>query len=226
MVLLNSPRLTQCTRFEILSSSGDASSLSAITAMSIPWLRAPSSTRNGKRPFPAISPQPVELVLASGMKSASQELLHDAALGALDEFDQFLHVGEIAEGFSHFGNCLRGIQLCAQQQSKSALQYLQPLGRKAFALQAYRIDAETFRLAFSDDFRKRRHVLRNHRRSPDVGVAADAAKLVHRAKRANGHEIFHRDVPGERRAVHKQRVAADYTFMPHLRVRHKEVSFA
>jgi len=33
------------------------------------------------------------------MKSASQELLHDAALGALDEFDQFLHVGEIAEVF-------------------------------------------------------------------------------------------------------------------------------
>ncbi len=68
MVLLNSPRLTQCSRVVIFSNSGDASSFSAMTAMSIPWLRAPSSTRNGKRPFPAMSPQPVVLVFASGMK--------------------------------------------------------------------------------------------------------------------------------------------------------------
>src|SRR5258706_3276002 len=70
MVLLNSPRLTQCSRVAILSSSADASSFNAITAMSIPWLRAPSSTRNGKRPFPAMSPHPVVVVFASAMTSA------------------------------------------------------------------------------------------------------------------------------------------------------------
>ena len=53
----NSPRLTQCNRDAIFSSSGEASSRIAITAMSTPWLRAASSTRNGNRPLPAISPQ-------------------------------------------------------------------------------------------------------------------------------------------------------------------------
>src|SRR5438094_4766301 len=72
MVLLNSPRLTQCSRLAIFSSSTEASSFSAITAISIPWLRAPSSTRKGNRPFPAMSPQPVVLVLGSSMKSAAK----------------------------------------------------------------------------------------------------------------------------------------------------------
>ena len=58
MALLNSPRLTQCSRFAEFSRSADASSFNAITAISMPWLRAPSNTRNGNRPFPAMSPQP------------------------------------------------------------------------------------------------------------------------------------------------------------------------
>src|SRR5208337_2115378 len=65
MALLSSPRLTQCTRLAACASSGEASSLIAITAISIPWLRAPSSTRNGNRPFPAISPQPSLFALIS-----------------------------------------------------------------------------------------------------------------------------------------------------------------
>ncbi len=59
IALLSSPRLTQCRRFAELANSCEASSLRAITAMSMPWLRAPSSTRKGKRPLPAISPHPV-----------------------------------------------------------------------------------------------------------------------------------------------------------------------
>src|SRR5258708_5510823 len=53
----NSPRLTQCNRDAIFSSSGEASSRIAITAISIPWLRAASRTRNGNCPLPAMSPQ-------------------------------------------------------------------------------------------------------------------------------------------------------------------------
>ena len=62
MALLNSPRLTQCSRLAQFVQFRRSFFLQAITAISIPWLRAPSSTRNGNRPLPAISPQPVESV--------------------------------------------------------------------------------------------------------------------------------------------------------------------
>src|SRR5712664_3013675 len=70
MVLLSSPRLTQCSRFAIFSSSREASSFTAITAISMPWLRAPSRTRKGNLPFPAISPHPFNCASVSGMNSA------------------------------------------------------------------------------------------------------------------------------------------------------------
>jgi hypothetical protein len=60
----SSPRLTQCKREATFSSSGEASSRMAITAISIPWSRAASKTRNGNWPLPAINPHPAE---ASGM---------------------------------------------------------------------------------------------------------------------------------------------------------------
>src|SRR6266513_694806 len=225
MVLLNSPRLTQCNRFASFSSSAEASSLSAITVMSIPRLRAPSTTRNGKHPFPAMSPQPVVLAFASGIKSV-RSLLHDAALGAFDKPDQFLHVGGIAQRFPHFGQRLRGIQLRAQEKTIGPLQGLQTLRRKSFALQPNGIDAKAFRLAFGDDFGKRRHILGNHRRSPDVGVAADPAKLMHGTKRANRREILHRDVSREGCAVDKQGVAADRAIVPDVRIRQKKIAVA
>jgi len=63
-----------------------------------PGLCAHSITRNGKRPFPAMSPQPpVVLVRASDLNITVGELLHDAALGARNEFDQFWHIGRIAQ---------------------------------------------------------------------------------------------------------------------------------
>jgi hypothetical protein len=58
MARLSSPRLSQCRRAACFSSSGEASSRMAKTAISMPWLRAPSKTRNGKSPLPAIKPQP------------------------------------------------------------------------------------------------------------------------------------------------------------------------
>src|SRR5215472_13402181 len=107
MALLSSPRLTQCRRLAAFSRSGDASSLSAITAISIPWLRAPSSTRNGKRPFPAISPQPV-LGVTSGMAFRS---LHNAAFGLFDKGHEFLYVVGALYRRTHLLERLRGVFL-------------------------------------------------------------------------------------------------------------------
>src|SRR5271154_1244145 len=111
-------------RLALAASSGDASSLMAMTAMSMPCCRAPSSTRNGNRPLPAIKPHPVAESFVSAVEIAlgmdgtvSGTLLDDAALGAFDELDQFLHVRGAAESFLHFFERLRGIELRAQQQA-------------------------------------------------------------------------------------------------------------
>ena len=108
IALLNSPRLTQCSRFAVFSSSGEASSFSAITAISMPWLRAPSNTRKGNRPFPAISPQPAALGVVSGMKF---RLLHDAAFGLLYKFHQFLHIVGAGLSFAQLLQRLRSVFL-------------------------------------------------------------------------------------------------------------------
>src|SRR2546427_13209687 len=65
------PSDIQCTFVACCSISGNVSSLMAATTMSIPWLRAASSTRKGNFPLPAMRPY----------------LLDDATFGALDEFE-------------------------------------------------------------------------------------------------------------------------------------------
>src|ERR1700739_2029792 len=213
IALLSSPRLTQCSRFAIFSSSGEASSFSAITAISIPWLRAPSRTRKGNRPFPAIRPQPFLFCDVSGMNSRSA-LLHDAAFGLFDEFHQLLHVGGFLHCLSNLFERLRGVFLRARQHAERFLQRLDALRGKSLALQPDRVWPEAARLPFRHDQRKRRHVLRNPRCGADVRIAPQPAKLMHRRKRAQGDEILHYHVPRERRPVHEQRVVSDLAVVP------------
>src|SRR5712664_1214632 len=97
MALLNSPRLTQCKRFAERSSSGAASSFSAITAISMPWLLAPSSTRNGKRPLPAMRPHPAVVVAVLAIDALRLFLFHDSAFCGVNETNQFLHVFGVSE---------------------------------------------------------------------------------------------------------------------------------
>src|SRR6266481_3188645 len=225
IALLSSPRLTQCSRFEIFSSSGEASSFRAITAISMPWLRAPSRTRKGNLPFPAIRPQPVVLSIVSGMKFRSV-LLHDAAFGLFHEFHQLLHVGGIRHALSNLCERLRSVFLRARQHAKRFLQRLDALGGKSLALQPDRVRAKAPRLPLGDDQRKRRHVLGNHRRRADIRVAAQAAKLVHRRKRAQRYEILYGHVTRQRSAVHEQRIVADLAVVPDVRVRKKKIVIA
>src|SRR5580700_6440103 len=220
IALLNSPRLTQCNRLAECSSSADASSFNAITAISMPWLRAPSRTRKGNRPFPAMSPQPVVLwpallCVVSGMKSRSA-LLHDAAFGFFHEFHQLLHIGGIRHALSNLIERLRSVFLRTRQHAKRFLQRLDAFRGKALALEANRVRAKAPRLPLCDDQRKRRHVLRDHCRRADVRIPPQPAKLVHRRERAQGNEILHGYVSGKRRPVNEQRVVADLAVVPHV----------
>src|SRR5215475_95191 len=207
IVLLSSPRLTQCSRLACDSSSGAASSLIAITAISIPWLRAPSSTRNGNRPFPAISPHPEAFDVAVDIEFVVRNLLDDPALCGFDELDQLNHIGGRRKLFAHLRQRLRSIQLRAQQQTKRALQRFAPLLAKAFSLESNRIDPETLRFALSHHPRKRRHILRNHSARPDVRVAPHPAKLMNGRKRAHSRMILNRHVPRQSGCVRKNIVA-------------------
>src|SRR5262249_36833455 len=131
IVLLSSPRLTQCNRFACVSSSGAASSLIAITAISIPWLRAPSNTKNGNRPLPAINPHPEAFSVAVGMTARS--LFHNAALGGFDELHQLDHIRGIGKLRAHLRQRLRSVQLRPQKQPERSLQRPAPFFAEAFS---------------------------------------------------------------------------------------------
>src|SRR6266481_1756995 len=91
----------------------------------MPWLRAPSRTRNGNRPLPAIRPHPAVLVSALAMNAYRLALLHDSAFRRLDEANQLLHVFRIAQRFAHFRERLAGVHLRAQQRSEEHTSELQ-----------------------------------------------------------------------------------------------------
>src|SRR5271168_5015627 len=133
-------------RLALAASSREASSLMAITAISMPCWRAPSSTRKGKRPLPAIRPHPVMAGLALASRFAGEcdmigalsgTLLDDAALGAFDKLDQLFDVGGAGKRFFHFFEGLRSVELGAQQQAVRRFQRGQALDGKSFALQAH-----------------------------------------------------------------------------------------
>src|SRR5712692_1430416 len=228
IALPNSPRLTQCRRAATRSSSGEASSRTAITAMSMPRLRAPSSTRNGKRPLPAMRPQrsPAEVGSREAEVSAPGvmgRLLRQTALSGFDEADKLFDVGRAVERDAHLLERLRRVQLRAQEQPIGLLDHADALGVEPAALQANRVHAEAARLALGDHQRKRRHVLRDHGRSPDVGVAPDAAVLVHGTERAQAGVVFDRHVAGKRGAVGKDGVVAHAAIVCDVRIGHEEI---
>src|SRR5208337_1513151 len=210
MALLSSPRLTQCTRLAACASSGEASSLIAITAISIPWLRAPSSTRNGNRPFPAISPQPSLFVFISRTPatpaSAGLLLLHDPALRLLHKTHQLLYVRGIFPALPQLFQRLRSVLLGSHQYPERSLQCFDPLARKSLALQPDRIRAKAFRFPLRHHQRKWQHILRDYRARPDVRITPQSAELVHRRKRANRDKILYGDVSRQCCSIHEQRV--------------------
>src|SRR4029077_3346232 len=65
-----------------------------------------------------------------------------------------------------------------------------------------------------------------HGGGANVGVAADAAKLVHRRGKTDGGEVFDDDMACQRGSVHKQRVVAYAAVVPNVGRGQKEIAIA
>src|SRR5947207_15415235 len=119
MSLPSWPRDIQITVSACCSISGNVSSLMAATTISIPWLRAASSTRKGNLPFPAMSPY----------------LLDDTTIRFLNEIQNDLNLRRTHLGLDGF-DCLARVQICLQQQTKRFFDVLDLLRHEAFLLEA------------------------------------------------------------------------------------------
>src|SRR6202167_181964 len=137
----SSPRESQYTRIPgsaaaRASISGSVSSLMAATTTSAPCARAASSSRNGKRPLPAIRPS---LVISSGF--ILPLLLDHAPLGTLDKGHQVSHAVFRLTFASQAFQGLGGVELGCQQDPVGVLQGTQLLGAEARALGAEPVQA-------------------------------------------------------------------------------------
>src|SRR3989475_11604632 len=108
------PSDIQCTFVACCSISGNVSSLMAATTMSIPWLRAASSTRKGNFPFPAMRPY----------------LLDDTTIRRLDEIKNDLNFRRLHLRPNRFDS-LGGIELRLKEESESRFYVVDLLGREA-----------------------------------------------------------------------------------------------
>src|SRR6266581_3740701 len=95
------PRDIQCTVLACCSISGNVSSLMAATTISIPWLRAASSTRKGNLPFPAMSPY----------------LLDDTTIRFLNEIQNDPNFRRVQLGLDGFDRLAR-VQIELRHQTK------------------------------------------------------------------------------------------------------------
>lgn len=137
-----------------------------------------------------------------------------------------MDVRRTGEGFAHLFEGLSCVQIRAEEETESLFERIEALAGEASALEADGIEAVAARFAGRDDFREWKHVLSDHSVRADVGMAADAAELLDGRKRADGGVIVHGDVPGERRAIHENRVAADLAIVADVRVGHDEIVIA
>src|SRR5437867_6822255 len=102
MSLPSWPRDIQRTVSACCSISGNVSSWIAATTISIPWLRAASSTRKGNFPFPAIKPY----------------LFDDATRRCLDKFQENLNLRR-SDFIADVLHGLSGVELRLQQEPES-----------------------------------------------------------------------------------------------------------
>src|SRR5712671_1657675 len=185
------PRDNQCTVFACCSISGEVSSLTAATTISIPWLRAASRTRNGNLPLPAIRPI----------------LFDDATSGCLDEIQQnfdFRRRSLLPNGFDG----LRCVELRLQKQSKSGLDIVNLAFGKALPFQADRIDTKCLSVSIADGFGIRQDVFRNDGVAADIPVLANPAVLVDSGISADRRMILDRHMTCQRCRIRHDDVAA------------------
>src|SRR6202041_1660800 len=105
----------------------------------------------------------------------------------------------------------------------SLLQRSNPLGAKSMPLQPHCIQPIATCLARRHNFRKWRHILRNHRIRSNVSMPPNAAKLMHRAKSPNRRVILHSHMPRQSSPIYKTRMTANLIVMPNVRIIHDQI---
>src|SRR5580698_118762 len=194
--------------------SGSVSSLIAATTTSSPCARAASSSRKGKRPFPAINP------------SLITELLQHSTLRLRDKLHQ---IGDILRSDAlapELFQSLRGVHLRSQQILIRMLNCPQPCAIEASPLQAYFIQPVSMRLPPGRGQRIRQHVLRNGGSTACLGIFANPTELMHLVERAHRGVVLNGHMPGQSRCVGQNAMVADHAVVPDMRVRHNEAMAA
>ena len=130
------------------------------------------------------------------------------------------------EGFAHLFDGLRRVQIGAQEETESLFERIEALASETGAFEADGVEAVAARFARRDNFREWKHILGDHGVGADVGVAADAAELLHGRKGADGGVIVHDDVAGESRAIDENCVAADLAVVADVGVGHDQIVIA
>ena len=169
-----------------------------MTVTSCPAPRAASSTRNGKRPLPAIRPRRMTIAASlvgehffGAPRGAAQD---DAALRGADEVDEVLHFGAgeraiLLDLLQRAASCSAST---AAGSGTTRFSLSMTSGANAAAHQADGVDAEDARRPAADRPRERQRVLRHDRVAADERVAADAAELVHAGAGADVREVLDR----------------------------------
>src|SRR5262249_12921549 len=93
---------------------------------------------------------------------------------------------------------------------------------EATTFQADRVQAVRTRLAGGGYFSERQHVLRDHSSAADVGMRADAHKLMHAAQRADHGPLFDRYVAGHSSAVDQHGAVSHHGIVADMRVGHEQ----
>ena len=94
------------------------------------------------------------------------------------------------------------------------------------ALEADGVDAKGGHFATGGGLGEGQHVLRDDGASADVSVRADAAELMHGAKRAEHGVLFNGHVSGERGGVDQHGVVGYLAVMPDVGISHDEAVIA
>src|SRR5436309_288320 len=177
--------------------------------MSMPWLRAASSTRNGNFPFPAMRPY----------------LFDDATAGCLDEVQENLDLRRL-DFTADFFQGLSGIELGLQQKPESRLDVLDLFGREPLTFQPNRVHAKRMRIALADGFRIRQHVFGDDTVAADITMSADAAKRVDAGKCSNRRMVVNHNVATKRGRIRHDDVTPNSAVVGDMCVHHEEVVIA
>src|SRR6185312_13929307 len=184
--------------------------LTAATTISRPRPRAASSSRKGKRPFPAIRPY------------FNDPSFNHPAVALLDELDQHLGIRGERFGPDAFDR-LGGVEAGVEQQTKRLLQGGDALGREALPFQSDLVGTVGVVFAFFAGDGEGQDVLGGDRAAAEVGVSAHTHELMDGGESPDRGVVTDLDVAAEGGAVGHNDVGADDAVVGHVAVSHEQV---